>query len=213
MTLGRFIRAGDDARAVWLAAILVFALGLYFVESSYHERIRDLDMQTEVLNRRVAIDTQTLAERPALMRVQRLAQRDLETVARDLPLSMTTAQWLPNVERLAAHCGVAVEEVSVQPIMASPVRDLPQSTAQAPAASWLLQTDVTIRVRGTFRAVLAFVQGLSHDRILIRVTNTEIESARGGMQGAHPALDATVHASLFRLQLAAMEQHIAAANR
>jgi Tfp pilus assembly protein PilO len=61
---------------------------------------------------------------------------------------------------------------------------------------------LTIRVNGKFRNILRFVENLSHHSTLINVSDTEMALANGTERDAEePRLDATIHATLYRLQL------------
>jgi Tfp pilus assembly protein PilO len=77
----------------------------------------------------------------------------------------------------------------------------------------LQATPLSIRINGTFRGILGFVEDLSHHATLIRVTDTELALASSAQSNAaQPRLDATIHATLYRLQLSMIkESHSASA--
>lgn len=208
MTKRVSLSQNGQVRALWLLAALILTAGLARVEVAYGAAIRTSQAEAQGLYARISADERTLSERAALARAERAANADLERLAKDVPLAISTAGLLETLERNAAVAGVTVEGVEPQAAQAVAV---PASQSAAPVNAGgprLLQTDILIRVSGRFGNLLRFIEALSHNRTLIRVSQTDValSTASGVQSGAPPALDATVHATLYRLYVHPMEE-------
>lgn len=208
MTRRVSLSPNGQVRALWLLAALILTAGLARVEAAYGAAIRTSQGDARELYARIAAGERTLSEQTALARAERAADADLERLAKDVPLAISTAGLLETLERNAAAAGVTVEGVEPQAAQAIAA---PASQSLAPVNAGgprLLQNDVLIRVSGRFDNLLRFVEALSHNRILIRVSGTDLvlSTAPGAQSGSRPVLDATVHATLYRLYVHPMEE-------
>ncbi|HZT11828.1 MAG TPA: hypothetical protein VFA29_03450, partial [Candidatus Baltobacteraceae bacterium] len=136
------------------------------------------------------------------------AEADLTRLAKDVPMSVSTAGMLQTLERNAAIAGVAIEGVEPQPAQPAAVPAAGNAVSAPATGPRLVQDDVLIRVSGRFRDLLRFVAALSHNRILIRVAQTDValSTAAGTQPAGEPRLDAAVHATLYRLFVRPMEE-------
>lgn len=191
------LRNGDDARLLWIVAAIVLLAGLYTVERHYQTRIGAAESSTEALYRKTAANERTVAEQTALRHVESIAERDLQHVARDLPLSMSTAEFLEMLDALAEQHGATIQ--GVQPLQAQ--------VGQAEIADHELDgSPLTLHVRGRFENLLAFVSRLSHHHVLVGVDRVQMAHVPNGTSGMQPDLDATIDATLYRLQLPKIEE-------
>lgn len=179
-------RAGDDVRAVWLLALCVVLGGSFYVQTRYQTAIGGSHDRTETLYRETVANTRIVREAFSLHAIQERAQADLARVSHDTSLSGTTASLLSMLHGSAKKFDTRI--LQVQP-------------GDNKGASHALQaTTLTIRLRGKFRDILGFVEDLSHHATLISVTDTEMALANDSESGApEPRLDATIHATMFRL--------------
>lgn len=198
MNLEMRFRASDDVRALWLLAIGVLLCGSVCVQLRFQTAIRAAHDRTELLYRQTVADTRIIGQASSLHRIQAQAERDLARVSREPSLSAVTANLLDTLHGSATAFHTTVLEL--QP-------------AQAQAAAQELQAvPITIRVRGRFRNILQFVEDLSHHATLVRVSDTEMAvSNDAGPSEAEPRLDATIHATLYRLTMPPKEVRVATA--
>lgn len=186
-------RPGDDVRMIWmLAAILLFG-GLFAVETRYQAAISASYDHAETLYRETVADNRLIGEAAVLSRIQNRAEGDLMRISHDATLSANTANLLSMLHASAQRFGTKIMAVQ-------PGAD-PEETADESEPA-LQPSSLTIRIRGTFRDLLSFVEDLSHHATLLSVSDTEMSLANGDAASAQePRLDATVHATLYRLRL------------
>ncbi|HET6894579.1 MAG TPA: type 4a pilus biogenesis protein PilO [Candidatus Baltobacteraceae bacterium] len=183
------MRPGDDVRAAWLLAVLVFCVGLAYVQIHYHGAIQASNMRAEALYAQTVSDSRIIRQASQLRAVANRAQQDLARVSHDSSLPRTTAELLSTLYSSAKTYDARV--VAIQPGAAS-------STANKALDGTLL----TIRITGSFRNILEFVEDLSHHSTLISVSDTEMALATGAPgNAAEPRLDATIHAAIYRLHM------------
>ncbi len=186
--LGLRPRAGDDVRAVWLLALCALGGGSWLVQSRYQAAITSTYARTETLYRETLADARLIRESAGLHEIEVQADEDLARISRDVTLSGTTADFLGALQRSAASLKTTVLGVEPVPAGALPVQGLDA-------------TGLTIRAQGKFRSLLRLVEDLSHHSTLIDVSDTEMMVDREGRQDASdPRLDATIHATLYRLR-------------
>lgn len=191
MKLEMRFRGGDDVRAVWLLALCVLIGGSFYVQTQYQTAIALSHERTETLYRETVTNARIVRQASSLHAIQQRAQADLARISHDTSLSGTTASLLFMLHGSAATFDTRILEV--QPGSAPPTAAVPKS---------LQATAVTIRVRGKFRDILGFVEDLSHHATLISVSDTEMAPANDSENGAaEPQLDATIHATMYRLAL------------
>ncbi len=181
-------RPGDDVRALVLLALGVLAGGSFYLHSRYQTAIEASYERTETLYGEIVANIRILREASNLRAVETQAKDDLSRVSRHSSLSVATADLLDNLHASARNFDTRIEQL--QP-------GITQSETNA-----LQATALTIRVSGTFRNILAFIEDLSHHSTLISVSDTEIALANSaGGNKAEPRLDATIHATLYRLSV------------
>ncbi|HKU66885.1 MAG TPA: type 4a pilus biogenesis protein PilO [Candidatus Baltobacteraceae bacterium] len=187
------LRPGDDVRAIWLIALGVLVAGFFYVQTRYQSEISAAYDRTEILYHRTLADTRLVQQASRLRTLEAQARDDLSRVSHDSSLAATTANLLGMLHASARTFDTRVEEV--QP-------GNPQAGREA-----LQATPLVIRLNGRFRNILAFVEDLSHHATLISVSDTEIALANDSQRdAAEPRLDATVHATLYRLEMPAEKE-------
>lgn len=190
MKLEMRFRAGDDVRALWLLALCVVIAGSYYVQTRYQTAIAASHERTETMYRQTVADMRIAREAASLQAIQTRAKADLARVSHDTSLSGTTASLLAMLHSSANKFTTRV--LAIQPGISPP----------AAATGALRATALTIRVRGEFRDILGFVEDLSHHATLISVSDTEMALATGEeSREGEPRLEATIHATLYRLAL------------
>lgn len=189
-------RPGDDVRVLWLLVLSVLVGGSCFVQTRYQTAIAASHDRTETLYRQTVADAHVIREAGRLRAVQRRARADLARVSRDRSLSEATARLLATLHASARTYNMRV--MSLQP--GGGQGELTNKALQA--------TALTIRVRGKFRDILAFVEDLSHHSTLINVSDTEMAVANDeANDSAEPPLDATIHATMYRLHVPGEKEH------
>lgn len=200
-------RPGDDVRAVWLLAVLIVTVGAYCIETRYERAIGLAHDRTEVLYRRMVANERIVQQAGSLRKLETQAMNDLRRVSHDTSLSVSTAALVATLDRSANL--YHTEVTGLEPSQGQ----TPSLTAKgADDDRRLSATQITIRARGGFRNVLRFVENLSHHATLISVSDTQLVLANRENDEPEPQLDATIHATLYRLQMPApKETRIAAA--
>lgn len=196
MKLEMRLRAGDDIRAVWLLAFCILVGGSYYVQTRCQTAIGASHDRTEALYRRTVADARIIRQSVRLRRIQTRAIADLTQVSRDTSLSGTTAQLLSILHASAQTFHTRILEL--QPGNAQAAE--PQNDDNL-AGKALRATSLTIRVQGKFRNILGFVEDLSHHATLVNVSDTEMALATDESGEGEPRLDATIHATLYRLAM------------
>jgi hypothetical protein len=187
------LRPGEDARLLWMLTALVAVGGYYAIDSHYQQAIGRAGEATQQLYERVAANSRIIREAGRLALVQARVRADIAAVTKDQSPAATTSALLMMLATSAKRFHVQVK--AVEPAT-------PASTGAVAAApiDGLIGTDMTIRVRGRFRNLLGFVEDLSHHGVLLAITDTQL-AVTGNNDANVPApdLDATVHATLYRI--------------
>lgn len=195
MSIQLRLRAGDDARALWFAAIAVLIGGSLYLHATYERGIAASYARSQALYRDTVADTRIVKNAGRLQALQKRAQDDLRRVSRDRSMSSATVKLLSTLERSAKTFHARILEIE------------PGSAQTAPNKA-LEATGLTIRVSGAFRDLLRFVEDLSHHATLVSVSDTELSlAARGQKDAADPRLEAVIHATLYRLRMPGEEEH------
>lgn len=190
MNLEMRLRPGDDVRFLWLLTICVLIAGSYYVQTRYQTAIAASHDQTDTMYRQTVADMRIVREAASLRAIRARARADLARVSHDSSLSGTTADLLSMLHSSANTYATRV--LAIQP----------DTGSTAAATGSLRATILTIRVRGKFRDILAFVEDLSHHATLIKVSDTEMALAAQDEHGTDgPHLEATIHATLYRLAI------------
>jgi Tfp pilus assembly protein PilO len=176
MTLG--------VRLLWaLTAIELFGGGIA-IESRYRHSIERSRAAAEALYRSTMHNERLIAQAAELRAAQAAAEADLQHISMERSLSAATASLLSTLEVVAAREHAEISGV-----------DPGRTTLE----DRLLATDLTLRVRGKFRNIVSFVEDVSRQAVLLKVSNTELAIASEPEHAPEPNLDATVHATLYRL--------------
>jgi hypothetical protein len=186
-------RSGDDVRAIWLVAFLAAGFGWYFIEARFEHAIRDTQARTESMYRRMVVNERIVQQSQMLSRVQATALSDLRRVSHETSLSATTAQLILALDSSAKRNGTPVTAVEPEAVQ-------PRAVARQQDSS-LSATGLTIKAHGKFRGLLRFIEDLTHHATLLSVSDTQLEVANGEQERAEPKLDATIHATLYRLHI------------
>jgi len=195
------LRQGDDVRLVWLLAVGVFCIGLAYVHMRYHGAIEASNGRAEHLYAQTVANSRIVHQAAHLRAVAQRAQHDLAQISHDVSLPRTTAELLRTLYASALKYDTRV--LAIQPGS--------DENAEKPA---LEGTALTIRISGTFRNILNFVEDLSHHSTLINVSDTEMTLASGSEgHAAEPRLDATIHAVVYRLHAPSDKDDTVAAAR
>jgi hypothetical protein len=193
MKLDMRFRPGDDIRILWILVVVVLLGGSFYVQTRYQSAISESYDHSETLYRETVADNRIIGEAAVLSRIEKRAENDLKRVSHDTTVSASTANLLSTLHASAKRFRTSI--VAVQP------GTVPASTASESEPA-LQPNSLTLRLRGTFRDVLGFVEDLSHHATLLSVSDTEMSLANeNGVNGFEPRLDATVHATLYRLRL------------
>lgn len=189
-------RAGDDVRLLWIAALCVLIGGAYYVQTHYQVAIGASHDRTELLYRQTVANVRIAAESASLRAIESRAESDLTRVSHDSSLSASTASLLSTLNASAKTFDTRIVELRSGDVMPAQSGEKDDTlTAKA-----LQATPVTIRVRGKFGDILRFVEDLSHHATLINVSDTEMTVANDDeIKSPEPRLDATVHATMYRL--------------
>jgi hypothetical protein len=199
------MRPGDDVRAVWVLAILILTAAAGLIQTRYEHRILLARDSCEMLYRRIAANDRIMQESGTLLRAQTVALNDLKDVPRETSLPKTMTELVAMLDsRARAH---HIQVVELEPAAAQGV------VAPDPGHQALSATTVTIAVRGRFRDILQFTEDVPRHRTLLSIANTQMSLAAGEEQKAQPELDATLHASVYRLHMPAVQEAQLAAAR
>jgi hypothetical protein len=188
-------RPGDDVRAIWFLALLVLGFGSYFIEARFEAAISGVQENTESLYRRMVANERIVQRSKILIRVQNAAVDDLRRVSHETSLSATTAELVLELDASAKRYGTQIIGVEPNGVLPGP------AGVTQHANDGLSATPFTIRAHGKFRGLLQLIEDLSHHRTLISVSDTQLELASGEAEQTQPKLDATIHATLFRLHM------------
>lgn len=186
----------SDSGVLWLAALLILLAGTYVVESRYQSAIAQSEARSDFLYARTISNERTVEEAPSLRKLQTTVEADLRSLSRGLPQSLTTAGLLTMLQTTGGIHHVAI--VAVQPDEVQP------ATVAQPALSvepWLRPTAVTIKLHGTFRDLLYFVEAVSRGRTLLEIDDAQIAVDPIETPSAKTDLDADIHTTLYRLDL------------
>ncbi len=188
------LRSGDDVRAMWFATVAIVAIGGYLVEARYEPAIAASRSSSEAFYRRMVAADRIVAQAGALQRVQRVVLERLSHVSSETSLSAGTAALITTLNHDAAADHLRVTGID-------PAARAPANRADPIGDRRLLATPVAIRISGRFADLLRFTEGLSHNRTLVGVTDVQFALAQGGARTGEPTLDATIHATLYRLHM------------
>ncbi|HET9097474.1 MAG TPA: hypothetical protein VFN37_12485 [Candidatus Baltobacteraceae bacterium] len=164
--------------------------GSLYVQTQYQPAIALSRERTETLYRETVANMRVVRQAAGLHALQLRAQADLARVSHDSSLSGATASLLFMLHGSAATFDTHILEVR------------PGDAQPSASGESLPATALTIRVRGKFGDILAFIEDLSHHATLISVSDTEMAPAADSEKSAmEPRLDATIHATMYRLIL------------
>lgn len=188
------MKAGDDARVLWLCAVLIVVSAYAILDSSLQRRINASRETTASYYAQIVANRRIVAEAARLARVQRRVDADLAAL-HDREAETPMSELLGTLQQTAAKHGVEIQAVEPQKTVA-PSRD-----TDFPARA-LVGQDVTLRASSTFADLLAFLQGLSLNRTLLEVTGSELRLAGSSAPDAKkPArLEVTIQAKLYALR-------------
>lgn len=173
-----------DIRLFWTLTTLLLFGSVFAVESTYRREIESSRAATETLYRSTVHNEQLIGRAAELRAAQAVAEADLQRISTERSLSAATASLISTLEDAATRDHAQIAGLD------------PGRTTREDR---LLATDLTLRVRGKFRNVVSFVEDISQHAVLLKVSNTELAVASQPEGAPEPKLDATVHATLYRL--------------
>jgi hypothetical protein len=193
VTLRLELREGDDVRCLWLASILVLAFGAWVLNARYERSIAAAHEQTEYLYRETVANRRTISQAAALHAIERQAREDIGRISHERSLSTTTAELLDMLHHSS-------RDYRTQILGVVPTQTSAAAGHVVEESRDLLATHLTIRAGGSFKNILVFVENLSHQSTLLDVADVELALAGGADQNVNePDLEATIHATLYRL--------------
>lgn len=173
-------------RAVWASAALFTLAGFWHVQHHYERRIRLARTSAETLYAMTSANEQTIRQEGRL-RVQRdAALRDLKLFGTVASQPSATANVLEAFERQARAHRAIISAVT------------PTALAQMQTAPGLIAMPVTLRVRGRFRDLLAFLVDVSSRTPLLEIRRTQLAPSQKAVQRGGPQLDAAIDAIVYR---------------
>jgi hypothetical protein len=160
------------------AAMLV--CGYVAVTATYERAIESSRVRAAAAYGEMLAATRAMAERPRLERVKRRVDRDIANlrIARDP--NAAVADLLTALYGGAGRSDITV--LSLDPVPAAP----------HPGNATVDAERVTVRVRGTFRNILRFLDTVTGGRTLISVDRLELQALPGVATPGSPSLEATV---------------------
>jgi Tfp pilus assembly protein PilO len=173
-----------DVRVLWFLAAAMFVAGGYWLEARYERAIDASKTDIEALYRNTAQNQRIVAHAAALKAAQATAETELRSVSHEPSLSAVTASLLVTLEDSAHRCKVDV--VALQP-------------GTTITEDRLAATDLTVRMRGSFTHLIAFLQDISRHADIISVSRSDLALSSQAESSREPKLDATIHATLYRL--------------
>jgi Tfp pilus assembly protein PilO len=175
----------DGVRILWIVTAAVSLSGAYVLESHYERSISASRMRIEMLYRNTTNNQRIVAHAAELRAAQAAAEADLQRVSHDGSLPMATVSLLVTLQEAASRYHVAV--VALQP-------------GTTVSENRLSATDLTLRMRGRFLDMIRFLENISRQNSILRVSRTDLALSSRAAKTAEPELDATVHATLYRME-------------
>ncbi len=175
----------SGVRILWVLAAAVFLFAAYRLETHYERAIAASKTTIETLYRDTTKNQNIVAHAAVLRAAQTSAERELRDVSREHSLAAVTASLLLTLHQSARRCHVQV--LAIQP-------------GTTIAEDRLIATALSLRMHGSFADLITFLQDISRHADIISVSRTDLAlSTQNGGEG-DPKLDATIHATFYRLQ-------------
>jgi Tfp pilus assembly protein PilO len=172
-------------RLLWVFAVSAFAVGSYYLETRFERAIHASQTSIETLYRSTLQNQRVVARADVLRQAQHNAEAELRGVSGERSLTAVTAALLVTLQNAAQRCRVDV--LALQP-------------GSTVAEDRLAATELTMRMHGRFTNLIAFLQDISRHAEMISVSRTDLALSAGNASDRQPQLDATIHATLYRLQ-------------
>ncbi len=189
------IDSGSQVRIVWIIAVGVLLVGYYCVDFRYQRAIGLIGQQTQVLFEKTAANERIVSQAVRLRLEQQRVDTDMARLSKDQSEAAVTAAFLTSLQRIGNRSHTQI--LAVEPARSNSSL----AAAGSIAHDSLVGIPVSIRANGQFGDLLRFVEGLSHLGILLAVSDTQLSVSAGiGTRAQTPALDATIHATLYRIK-------------
>lgn len=180
-------------RSLWSVTLLCAVLGMAGIELRAQAQISQAQYESETLYDQAVSVQRASRTAPAMRNAERTAERDLHGVA------MPGGDW----ESMAAALRIFSHESTRAGVRITGLQPQPQDAASKDAR--LVAMPVLLNARGSFAHLMRFVEDLSHQRLLLRISQTDLtREAQPGVPT--PVLDATVNAVVYRLNLPKEEE-------
>ncbi len=187
----------EPAAAIAAALVCVAAL-VYLMYVHYERPVAEAYRRSEWLYAQTAANEQIVAHAAQLKRLHARALANLRRISMETSLSVSTANVILDLQTSAQQFGITI--LSIEPGAQAQTAALPVAPSPVKPHTGLSQTPLTVRARGTFHPLLHFISALSKQRTLLSVNDTSFAlAATAGKAHAAPLLDATIHATLYRL--------------
>lgn len=185
-------------RILWALSAAILISGVYRLQTHYERAIDASKTTIETLYRNTTRNQNVVAHATLLRAAQTAAEHDLHRISREHSLATVTASLLVTLQESARRCRVQV--LALQP-------------GTTTAEDRLIATSLSLRMSGTFGDLITFLQDISRHADIISVSRTDLALSTQSDGEKDPRLDATIHATLYRLQPegAAGERTVAAA--
>ncbi|HEY8296747.1 MAG TPA: hypothetical protein VIG32_01820 [Candidatus Baltobacteraceae bacterium] len=185
----------QSARFVWLCAGLVLLAGYYPLGVRYQRAVDAAGEAAQGLYERASANERIIDQAVRLRHIESRVETDIARARPARAQAAGTAALLVSVAEVAAR--YHAHAISVAPAGDAP---RPASDASEPPPP-LVGSDVEIRLRGRFRDLLHCIEELSHHGVLLFISDTQLALGNQAADavGSTPELEATVHATLYRL--------------
>ncbi|HXP92441.1 MAG TPA: GspMb/PilO family protein [Candidatus Binatia bacterium] len=198
-----------SAKVCWLGTFAIAGMGYFAVVGPSEARLTELDAQSDALLARVLADEQTVKDVDRLNRIQREISGELDGVNLGTDRAGVIAEFLRDVESLAASRRVRLLSVQNQ-LAAGGAGARPASSVSAPSDPFE-STSVDVVLQGRYGDVLQTIADLSHSRVLMKIQQSSIDRAKGQQDERSPVLSVQLKLTVFYLRVTLSEGHAAAA--
>lgn len=191
----------NTMRALWTASALLAIGACWYVQHHFERRIARAQTSVESLYAMTSANERTVREAGRLRAARNAAEADLKRFGAGASLPSATAAVLEALERQARAHRATVAAVA------------PAAVTTSIRTPGLLAVPVTLRVRGQFRDLLAFLIDVSERTPLLEIRRTQLAPSGKRRTRVEPMLDAVIDAMMYRFTPRAHEGKSDASDR